>query len=1116
MARRGETPARQDAATERQARRVIGKDAVIIRSVVNTCWFFFKWTALVAFVAALAAIPYCYNRIDEEVRRRVERKFAEHYAHLQVTVRSAKIIDGEGIEVRGLSIVEPGASGPRGQLLQVDEIFLECNPDLSEMITREPVVRRVIVRRPTLQVTRRPDGAWSTAQLLPLPRFSEHPPVIVVENCAVEIFDPLKNPSSTFNCRDVNLTISAPEGGAQAPAVREVAVEGSFGGDHLERVEFDGRLSADGKHWTFTGGVSGLQLSPELRNSLPSGVSEQFELLGALRSQAEVEFHIQHDADRADPLDFDLRARLERGRIEHPRLPYPLTDVWATVQCDPQRIVVQDFKAQHGQSSFALRGQLQGYDAESPFYFEAQCKRLLINRQLLEAAPDAWRAQWYKFFLTGVVDADLALRYDGQDYCPELVCHFADTSFTYHNFPYPLIAGRGTVSLANDTLKIDFRAHSGGEDVRVLGQVDKVRHAHSGSINITADSLPLDQKLFDALRDPTRQFVRSLHPQGTFNVRADFWWQPSADPQAPPQVEHQIVLNLNHCALRYDGFPYPVYNILGTIDVTNDRWEFRDLRGSNDTGQIYCNGSYGPHDGGTLTLNFSGRNIALEEELRNSLNPHLQQAWNDAQPRGRVELESEVTYRFANKQLGVGVRVTPVGDTVSIEPSYFRYRLEKLDGGVRFENGRFIIDNLRGRHGDTSVAMRGACELSSDGRWQMTLDDLTVDRVRIDRDLYAALPESLRERIRRLDPQGPMHLRGTLRMSGAAGQPAPDAGQWNLRCDLRQGSLNCGLRLEQVFGGVQFVGGFDQRGFGSRAELSIDSLICRDLQVTNVRGPLWIDNDRVLAGAWAEQQAAGAPPRHITARCVGGTIVADGGVSLGPSNPYHVVASLTDGNLRQVAQEFSLGRQNLNGRMLAQINLRGNADGARSFNGEGWVQLRDATVYELPQMVALLTILSFKPPDTNAFSSSDIAFRILGEHIYLDRIDFRGDAISLEGAGEMNFASDVDLRFHAMVGRNEWNVPVISDVFRAASPQIMQIRVGGKLSNPDVRRDHFPGVNQALQNLQAGFERPAPGLGPNRPAGPATTGIPSASSAPHTAGGAAPPPAAIRPHGPVR
>ena len=114
-------------------------------------------------------------------------------------------------------------------------------------------------------------------------------------------------------------------------------------------------------------------------------------------------------------------------------------------------------------------------------------------------------------------------------------------------------------------------------------------------------------------------------------------------------------------------------------------------------------------------------------------------------------------------------------------------------------------------------------------------------------------------------------------------------------------------------------------------------------------------------------------------------------------------------------------------------------------------------------MISLLKILSIRPPDQNAFSDATIDYRIEGEHIYFDRIDFHGDAISLRGKGEMDFQSAIRLTFYATVGRGELDLPVIKQVFSGASQQIMLIHVDGTLQNPETRREALPAVNQALQ-----------------------------------------------------
>ena len=98
--------------------------------------------------------------------------------------------------------------------------------------------------------------------------------------------------------------------------------------------------------------------------------------------------------------------------------------------------------------------------------------------------------------------------------------------------------------------------------------------------------------------------------------------------------------------------------------------------------------------------------------------------------------------------------------------------------------------------------------------------------------------------------------------------------------------------------------------------------------------------------------------------------------------------------------------RNLRGRISGNVELHGFGHNRTALGGSGSLHLRDANIYELPVMISMLKILSIKAPDPNAFSQSDIDFRIEGEHVYFDKLDFKGDAISLLGKGEMNFQGD--------------------------------------------------------------------------------------------------------------
>jgi hypothetical protein len=211
----------------------------------------------------------------------------------------------------------------------------------------------------------------------------------------------------------------------------------------------------------------------------------------------------------------------------------------------------------------------------------------------------------------------------------------------------------------------------------------------------------------------------------------------------------------------------------------------------------------------------------------------------------------------------------------------------------------------------------------------------------------------------------------------------------------------------------------------------------------------------------------GDRPRRLTAKVFGGLIEGDCRIELDDGPHYTIEAALAGADLSKCAKETMAGHQRLKGKVSATVGLRGAGKSLNTLEGRGEIKLSEADVYELPVMISLLKILSNSEPDTNAFSESDIRFRIGGNHIYFDPINFTGDAISLRGSGEMDFQSNINLKFYTVVGRDKWHVPILSPVLGGASEQALAIKVTGTLQNPHTTRDIFPMAKEALQQLQA-------------------------------------------------
>ena len=153
-------------------------------------------------------------------------------------------------------------------------------------------------------------------------------------------------------------------------------------------------------------------------------------------------------------------------------------------------------------------------------------------------------------------------------------------------------------------------------------------------------------------------------------------------------------------------------------------------------------------------------------------------------------------------------------------------------------------------------------------------------------------------------------------------------------------------------------------------------------------------------------------------------------------------------------------------RWLQRLNLRGSGRSRSSLVGDGDVQITEANIYELPLLVGLLKVLRNSSPDSTAFNQSEMKFRIDGPHIYVDQLDFLGDAVSLYGQGTTNFDQELNLVFHGVVGRNDSRIPFVKTFMDRAGQSIMKMYVDGTMKNPQIHTQPLPGINQLIQQIQ--------------------------------------------------
>jgi len=1080
---------------------------MIIGELFRSFWKYFKWGLLATVLTGLGVWLYVVRHAQEEIRRRAEAMLAERLPHLTVSIAAARLVAEEGIQLRGVRIAKPQASGESAELAAIDEIMIQCETSVSRLMQGGFRPRRCVLHRPVVSAVRRADGSWSLEELLKRGD-TEWPEglEVVIEEGLLDVHD--VTAANRLRLQPLTCLIRRV---ADAQGWR-VEASGQFASDHFRQVEFTvgcwpktGVMHASAK-------VAGLELSSALWNVLPAAAVRSGELLHALRATADGELSLQHEPSQAKPWRFAASAVVRNGRYEHRSLPFPLSDLQARLRIDDQGLTLDEFAGHSRHTTLRLSARRQGWEAAAPLEIRVAGRQVAFDQRILEVLPPTAQEVWKQYWPEGEADVDATLVFDGRRWHPEATVTARNVAFTYVEVPYPLRRTMGVLTLRGTDVKFDLTAYARGVPVQLQGEVHDVGPAGAGEIRVRGEQLQIDADLVAALPAEMRTIIQRFRPTGTFDVDLRAAWKPH-----DPKIHQRLAVRLREATARYQGFPYGLANITGFIEqVDDDRWQFRDLRASNGPAQFTCQGTLAPltavqsvgasggapsptvaagaSPGQELVLRIAGGKVALNEELWRAVPPAVQRHWAMLRPQGMVDLDLLLRYgtREDRTQLTVGVR--PHGESVSLEPAVFPYRLEQIHGQAVYDEGVVTLLGLTARHGDTGWQSDGKAKLADDGSWSLQLTDLGIDRLHVDRDLLRAVPEKFRAILTELNPSGSFNLRGNLGFahSGRLGDPLRTA--WELDVVCHRNRLLTSPPLEDIFGIVHVRGESVGARVQARGRLALDSLTFRGLQFTEITGPLEIQPDLITFGSPREPQLEPGP-RHVTAKFYDGRLGADAWLRRGgaaePKGPaaawtYSLRAHLDQANLGRLAREAYPGRQRISGKANVSLALNGSVDrpaqggppggnpptdgesALRNLQGIGSVRLRDANLYELPVMFALLKVLSLKEPDLSAFNTSDIEFRINGEHgqVYLPRIDLKGDALSLSGRGSLGFDKQLRLAFRPQLGRGGVQVPILSELVSGASSQVLEVYVSGTLDQPDVRREPLPDLKEAFERLQ--------------------------------------------------
>lgn len=681
-----------------------------------------------------------------------------------------------------------------------------------------------------------------------------------------------------------------------------------------------------------------------------------------------------------------------------------------------------------------------------------------------------------------------------------------DCSIKYDKFPYPLRNVSGKVVLNGSSW--GFEQMRGYNESAVVSGGGTLKPRPEGGYELFLDldtqSLPLDGDIIHAILDPNqRELLDSLQAKGKADLKVLIRYL-TAHNKLDLKFDANLDAYANSNSLNPKQFPCKIEQIKGKIHYDNGEVFIKQFRGQNKDMKISAGIQCRFSQDGSMRMDISPLHVnqlppsdrdlhlALPENVRSFLSKmKIEGAVNvdqgtisvfkNAGPNSKMNMQWDLAITLHRNHANFGMNMKNINGRL--------YQCGLFEEGNNFQMGGWLeldtvqieglalADIIGPYYFDGKQLKLGQLPPPSISPKKLPFPIMPMNPMNTAQPVPHVIPERVPSQNRNLVSLWAESetMRGTnIKIntwsregvfSGNPGNYSPEHSQLMSRMykDLDTG--------EQSYFFIPVP---------NRVPSDLDNMVMPTFspQETILSSPLTEQWTRIQANPTGDKMSPyflGITPRRtdvITARLFDGDIACKGWIDASDTIAYRVQIHLRNADIREAVRELSPGtRAKVQGRLSASSEFWGVGGNRETLGGYGKVTLRDADIYELPQMMQILQILSIRSPQKGAFTSSDIDFRLIGNNVILDSVHLDGNLFNLRGKGEMRLDSmSVNMQLRARLGNRRSQIPVVSDILGGAGDQITQIRVEGKLTGngPHVSQEALPGVKKWIDKFQNG------------------------------------------------
>lgn len=678
------------------------------------------------------------------------------------------------------------------------------------------------------------------------------------------------------------------------------------------------------------------------------------------------------------------------------------------------------------------------------------------------------------------------------------------------DWPYPLRVTGGTLELEPEAVVVHgltFRGLTGGTGT-VSGRVDRVAEGrYDPDLDITAAKLPVDALLLGTVPEPWDQTLTDLRLSGEVAASGRVF----ADEAG--RLDFHLDASLDDADARPFGGGFPLEHLVGKFTLTRHSLEL-----TRATGQAVGQGTGDAvvGDGGQTRVSISGgatwgrlpRRHAFRVRLDDlALSPDVLDLMPDdldaratlldlfEQHHPAGHLDAEVSWRGgADAEATWGLELEPRHFAFDYEGE--RVNLAKLKGRVAARPGVLEFEDVSGEFdggdGEVSGLVGLSRPLTASLNFKGKIDTWREGPVRL------VMPEGAKATVDGLDLTGPMRVEsGRLllrRVPGGTGGEAR-AVEFEAAVALLDNALDVGVPLEGVRGRatLRVVGEGENedaiprvtltaeadelRAQGRRVEdLSVavnnaersDRLVLERLRGTVYggelvgEGTLRLDEPRAYRVKLTLHDAAADPVMEPEAEGGGEPVDAappdPSADDTTPAPRPETVLNVSDAPDRPVTlPDRDLDR----GLLSASLALEGTLGDPESRHGRGALEIRSAELFHHPLTMAILQATNLGLPVGGWFDRATARYLLDGDTIRLDSLRLSSPSLSMHGMGTVQLGTgQLDLQLFT---RNPGlKLGPLSGVLNSLKDELIPIRVGGTLSEPEARVEPLEGLTRGL------------------------------------------------------